>query len=97
MAWTPCVVATAGGASTFDIVGTLRVSGRLYDDAGARLVFLGVLGFGDERRVMRYGRDGTRDMAGVVERIAAKRWRLVLPYPHFGGTMDVVEIVPRDG
>ncbi|WP_445193496.1 DUF4893 domain-containing protein [Sphingomonas sp. Tas61C01] len=95
MAWTPCAVATAAGVATLEIVGALRVSGRLYHDAGARLVFLGVLGFGDERRVMRYGRDGTRDMAGVVERVAVKRWRLVLPYPHFGGTMDLVEIVPR--
>lgn len=93
--WTPCTVTTSRGVTAFDIVRAPRVSGHLYEDSGARLIFLGAVGFGDERRVMRYGRDGTRDMAGVVERVGAKRWRLVLPYPHFGGTLDLVEIEPR--
>jgi hypothetical protein len=33
-------------------------------------------------------------MAGVVERIGNQRWRLVLPYPHFESTIDIVELVP---
>jgi hypothetical protein len=35
-------------------------------------------------------------MAGLVERIGARRWRLVLPYPRFESTLDVIEIVPAD-
>jgi hypothetical protein len=33
-------------------------------------------------------------MVGVVERIGENRWRLVLPYPHFESTIDILELVP---
>ena len=33
-------------------------------------------------------------MAGVVERIGENRRRLVLPYPRFESTIDVLELVP---
>ena len=94
--WTRCTVTRQGEATAFQIEGAQRIDGYIYDAGNTRGVFLGAIGFGDEHRVMRYGRDATRDMAGFVERIGAKRWRLVLPYPHFGGTLDLVEIVPRD-
>jgi hypothetical protein len=45
---------------------------------------------------MDYGRDANRDMAGIVQRIGPRRWRLVLPYPHFESLLDVVELVPVD-
>jgi hypothetical protein len=35
-------------------------------------------------------------MAGVVERIGERRWRLVLPYPNFESTIDVLELLPAD-
>lgn len=92
--WTTCSVAREDGATGFEIQGTPRIRGRLYADGNARLVFLGTLGLGDERRMIGYGRDTSRDTAGLVERIGARRWRLVLPYPHFGGALDLVEIVP---
>jgi hypothetical protein len=60
------------------------------------MVFLGTLQLGDEQRALQYGRDRERDMAGVVERIGERRWRLVLPYPHFESTIDIVELVPAD-
>ncbi len=75
--------------------GVQRASGRLFADTDARLIFLGTLALGDERRTMRYSRDSQRDMAGLVERIAPDRWRLVLPYPRFGSTLDVIEIAAR--
>ena len=59
-----------------------------------RMVFLGTLQLGDEQRALQYGRDRERDMAGVVERIGDNRWRLVLPYPHFESTIDILELVP---
>jgi hypothetical protein len=43
---------------------------------------------------MRYGRDADRDLAGWVERVGERRWRLILPYPRFESTIDVVELVP---
>ncbi len=39
---------------------------------------------------------GDRDMAGVLERIGERRWRLVLPYPRFESLLDVVELVPTE-
>jgi hypothetical protein len=33
-------------------------------------------------------------MTGLVERIGARRWRLVLPAPHFESGLDVVELTP---
>ena len=92
----PCTVTQHGKIGALQIDGQQRISGQLYDGGDARAVFLGAVGFGDERQVMRYGRDASRDMAGLIERIGERRWRLVLPYPHFGGTLDLVEIVPRD-
>ena len=35
-----------------------------------------------------------RDMAGYVERVGEKRWRLVLPWPKFELILDVIELVP---
>jgi Domain of unknown function (DUF4893) len=49
---------------------------------------------GDETKPLSYGQDSNRDMAGYIERIGDKRWRLVLPYPRFESLLDVVEIVP---
>jgi hypothetical protein len=48
-----------------------------------RMIFLGTLQLGDERACLRYGHDRERDMIGLVERIARRRWRLVFPYPPF--------------
>ena len=71
-----------------------RASGVLFDSTDSRTIFLGTLALGDEARPMPYGRDLRRDMAGFVERIGEARWRLVLPFPGFQSTLDVMEIVP---
>jgi hypothetical protein len=49
---------------------------------------------GDEGRAMEYGVDPGRDVAGFVERIGPKRWRLIMPDPHFESKIDVMELVP---
>ena len=59
-----------------------------------RQVFLGTLVLGDERRAMQYGRDPDRDVAAYVDRIGDSRWRMVIPYPAFESTLDVLELVP---
>jgi hypothetical protein len=58
------------------------------------MVFLGTLQLADERGVFRYGHDAERDLAGLVERIGPRRWRLILPYPRFESLLDVIEILP---
>jgi hypothetical protein len=57
-------------------------------------VLLGAMVFSDETRPIGYGRDAGRDLAGLVERVNRHRWRVVLPYPRFESTLDVVELIP---
>lgn len=76
--------------------GSQRPVGLILPDSDTRGVFLGTLVLGDERAPLEYGRDATRDMAGLVERVDTRRWRLVLPYPQFESTLDVIELVPAD-
>ncbi len=75
--------------------GSQRPAGRLWeDDASNRLIFLGTLALGNEEEARPYGQDPRRDMAGVFERIAPFKWRLVIPYPKSGAKLDVIELTP---
>ncbi len=75
--------------------GPQRPVGAIHPDTTARAVFLGTAMLGEERKPIRYGRDRERDMAGIVERIGAARWRIVLPYPRFGPVLELIELVPE--
>jgi hypothetical protein len=57
-------------------------------------VFLGSLALGNEDEVLGYGDDRRRDMAGVFERIAPFKWRLVIPWPQDGAKLQVFELTP---
>jgi hypothetical protein len=75
--------------------GSQRPAGRLWeDDDPDRLVFLGSLTLGDQEQPLAYGDDPKRNMAGVVERIAPFRWRLVIPWPQSTSKLDVFELTP---
>lgn len=74
--------------------GMQRPTGVIFPDTDARAIFLGTMVLGDEAAPLRYGLDAQRDMAGYVERIAPKRWRMVFPRPTFESIIDVVELVP---
>ena len=90
-----CAVTVQGAVATFaKINGSQRPVGRLYAGGVRRQIFLGTMMLGDEIRALGYGRDAGRDMAGAVERIGPRRWRLILPYPRFESTLDVVELIP---
>lgn len=91
-----CRIRIENGLMSFaKLTGSQRPLGLFLPYVGQRMVFLGTLQLGDERRALQYGRDRERDMAGVIERIGEERWRLVFPYPHFESTIDVLELVPR--
>lgn len=79
------------------LTGSQRPTGRVYPDTDRRSVFLGTLTLGDEASPMAYGVDASRDMAGMVERIGPRLWRLVLPAPAFESKLDVIELVPAGG
>lgn len=90
-----CRVDSVGDVTTFTkLTGSQRPVGRLYPDNIRRMVFLGTMQLGDEHGWLRYGQDGERDLAGVVERIGEQRWRLVFPRPAFESILDVIELVP---
>ena len=75
--------------------GSQRPAGWLYPDSDEnRLVFLGTLSFGAEQAPIAYGELHDRDMAGVVERVAPFRYRLVLPWPRANSKLDVLELIP---
>ena len=75
--------------------GTQRPAGRLWeDDEPTRMIFLGSLALGDSAEAVGYGDDPKRDMAGVFERIAPFRWRLVIPFPLDGSRLNVFELTP---
>lgn len=93
--WFECRVADEGEVrSLHKLTGSQRPTGLIFRDTESRAIFLGTLVLGDETSPLRYGIDSTRDMAGYVDRIGPKRWRLVFPYPRFESLLDVTEIVP---
>ena len=90
-----CVVGQKGPLQSFAKVnGSQRQVGLVFPNDPLRTVFLGTLMLGDEGRAMEYGVDPARDVAGFIERVGPKRWRLVMPYPHFESKIDVMELVP---
>lgn len=88
----PCRVEADGGFAKLG--GSQRPVGVIHPHTTGRAVFLGVMVLGDERRPMAHGRDGARDLAGWVERVGERRWRLALPYPPFESLLDVIELTP---
>ncbi len=90
-----CRIADEGEVKSLNkLGGTQRPTGLIFADSNARAIFLGTMVLGDETSPLRYGLDSKRDMVGYIERIAPKRWRLVLPRPRFESILDVVELVP---
>ncbi len=90
-----CRVNNEGEVQSFNkMAGPQRPMGFVFDDGPLRKVFLGTMMLTDEARPFDYGTDPDRDIAGVVQRIGATRWRLVVPYPRFESTVDIIELVP---
>jgi hypothetical protein len=85
-------------AELFTIVkqtGSQRPAGRLWeDDSPTQMVFLGTLALGDEEEARAYGEDPRRDTAGVFERFAPFKWRLVIPFTQSGARVDIFELTP---
>lgn len=89
------VTAEEGRIHLAKLDGSQRPVGDIFPDEGRRMVFLGAMMLGDEARPLPYGRDAERDMAGIVERVAPRRWRIAFPYPRWESTIDIFELVPK--
>lgn len=74
--------------------GAERPGGYLFDDGDARLIFLGALALGDEPIPPAYGEFRQRDLIGAVERIGTLRYRIAMPWPRPGVSIDLIELVP---
>jgi hypothetical protein len=93
-----CYVEVESGQLTIvKQTGSQRPAGRLWeDDDQTRMIFLGSLALGGEDQPLAYGDNPKRDMAGVLERIGAFRWRLVIPWPQSESKLQVFELTPVD-
>lgn len=90
-----CRLSNDGDVTSFyKVSGPQRPVGLLFPESASRAMFLGTMVLGDETKPLNYGQDTNRDLAGYIERIGERRWRLVLPRPRFESLLDVVEITP---
>ena len=90
-----CRISDEGVVFSFaKLSGSQRPVGLIFGNDKFRQIFLGTMMLGDERRPLDYGRDADRDMAGAIEKVGPRRWRLILPFPRFESMMDVIELVP---
>lgn len=93
--WGECRVGSAGALLRLErLDGGQRLAGLIYAGGSTRAVFLGTVALAEERRAIAYGHVAGRDMAGVVERIGERRWRLALPYPPFDSKLELLEFEP---
>lgn len=77
--------------------GSERPSGYLWEDGEAdHLIFLGSLALGNDEAPLAYGENPERDMIGLFERVGPLRFRLVIPHPRNGSTLEVFELVPAE-
>lgn len=75
--------------------GTELPSGWLYPDEGdRRWILIGAKQAEPGENEISYGDDPERDVIGVLERVSAFRWRLVVPQPGDGATLDIYELTP---
>ena len=90
-----CIIKAQRGLQQLNkLNGVQRYAGLIFPNDAVQEVFLGTLVLGDETRALQYGQDEPRNVVGYVERIGARRWRLVMPDPHFESRIDVMELVP---
>jgi hypothetical protein len=94
--WFDCrIERTANGLRFSKLTGSQRQTGLLFPESAERMIFLGGLALSTEPNASSYGQNPERDIVGVWERFADRRWRLVMPYPVYESTLDLLEVVPR--
>ncbi|WP_108809624.1 DUF4893 domain-containing protein [Sphingorhabdus sp. Alg231-15] len=90
-----CRITVDGNRRHFTkLTGSQRTAGWLYEAGTRHSIYLGTSFYGYEDKVMSYGKTKKRDQAAVVERIGAKRWRMVFPYPYYESVVNVMELTP---
>jgi hypothetical protein len=88
------VGAGAGLLSLTQQTGPERPGGHLWEEGDGRMVFIGAAARGREQGPPAYGDDPARNVVGIFERVGQFRYRLVVPGPAGGGTLDIIELIP---
>ena len=90
-----CFVGVDGAQPSFtQATGARRPGGYLWADNDGRVVFIGAAAVAREQIPPPYGEDAERDVIGALERVGPHRYRLVMPFPAGGATLEVLELVP---
>jgi hypothetical protein len=90
--WFKCRISDDGsGWSLEKTTGSQRTSGRLFNESGNRLVYVGAGHYADEK-LRSYGQDAERDQVAYVVRPDAKRLRFEFPLPKFESRFDILEL-----
>ena len=90
-----CVVTgDAKGVALTKQTGSNLPGGWLHADGDHRLIFLGGQRSAAADTPPAYGTNDATDIAGVIERVDAFRWRLTLTRAGKGALLDVYELVP---
>lgn len=74
--------------------GPERPGGHLWEDSDSRMIFIGAAARGRDDGPPAYGEQPDRNVVGVFERVGQFRYRLVLPAPASGATLEVIELIP---
>lgn len=96
--WFNCRVdlSPGGDLSLTKTSGSQRQMGKLYPYRARQLVFIGTLALGAQENAWpRYASNPERNVVGVLERLGANRYRLLMPAPVFESELDVLELVRR--
>lgn len=94
-----CRIIVENGRRQFvKLTGSQRPVGYIHDAPPAderdkpHGIFLGTLLLGDEAALVPYGAEKDRDLAGIVERLGQKRWRILFPKPFYESELDIMNL-----
>ncbi len=74
--------------------GSERPGGYLWEESDIRMIFIGAAARGREDGPPAYGDIAGRNVVGILERVGQFRYRLVVPDPASGATLEILELIP---
>jgi hypothetical protein len=90
--WFKCRVSDDGSGWVLKkTTGSQRTTGRLYDDAEKRAIYLGSLSINDDP-AKPYGSGAETDQVGYAFRTGPNGWRIEFPAPYYESKLDILEL-----
>lgn len=88
------VDANEGLLSLTQQTGSERPGGFLWEESDTRMIFIGAMALGRDDGPPAYGDVAGRNVVGIFERVGQFRYRLVVPDPASGATLEILELIP---